>query len=937
MMAVLAIVGMAVCAQADTLTWTGGGATGNWSDIGGGVSNWQDSTGDNTVIPVIHSDLIFISGAVSSVNDMNLSGQGLPLNSITFDSSLGSSIVLSGSSIGLYGDGSGNGITNNSTFLQTLSFSNFSANAGGVCILASQTWTAAGGNLLITSAVTNTVGVNTLTIAGNHDTEISGAVTQFPTGDPTVQLSIEKTNGGILTLSGSNSYGGETTLTQGTLKLKNQNALQGSTLTMNGGSLVFDSSVGGAFTFGGLSAAVSGAQYDILLEDGVQAVALTVGQNNANTTYAANLSGAGTLLKTGTGTLTLSGSNTHGGTQINGGTLAVDSTGVINQIGGFYIGESGTGTLTIASGGSVSNDSGVIGNQVGSSGIVTVSGTWNNTLLTVGDSGTGTLTINGGAVTVNGGAGTLSLAASGGSVGTLNLGAGTTVGTLAALTVNGGNGTAAVNFNHNANYSFAPNLTGNLSVNLLGTGTTTLSGTNTYTGLTTVSAGELDLDTTGATSVGGNLTVSGGIAKFKQNGQMDVAKNLVVTSGTVDLGAQTQTLAGVQLTGGSIIGTSGVLTSTSDFDLQAGSVSAILGGTAGVIASTSGTVTLSRANLYSGPTSLTDGQLNLNNATAIGTGTLTIHNYAQLDNTSGALVTLANNNVQIWHGGFIFRGTNELNLGTGTVTLQTNSVVAVSGSDLTVGGAIVDNGSNFFLRKTGLGTLQLNGTSTYTGVTYVDQGTLIVSGSLASNVTVGDAGTSGTAIFGGGGIVGDVNIGTNASAGAVLRPDTASFGGSIGTTMNVRALNFTAASATLSLEIGRTNAGATLAGDSSSHVIATSVALANPNLELSLLVGTGHSIIENDVFYLVLSGTPVTGVFGSLNGITTTLSEGSVFTLGSQDFQITYGANSAGNSFTGGNDIAVIAVPEPGTWAMLAGGFCVLMFVQRIRRKSTSH
>ena len=97
-------------------------------------------------------------------------------------------------------------------------------------------------------------------------------------------------------------------------------------------------------------------------------------------------------------------------------------------------------------------------------------------------------------------------------------------------------------------------------------------------------------------------------------------------------------MAGVQLTSGSITGTTGVLTSTTAFDLQAGSVSAILGGSVGANKTTAGTVTLSGANTYSGATAINGGTLTLSGASgAIASSSgITIGGGAtlQLDNTT---------------------------------------------------------------------------------------------------------------------------------------------------------------------------------------------------------------------------------------------------------------------------------------------------------------
>ena len=106
-----------------------------------------------------------------------------------------------------------------------------------------------------------------------------------------------------------------------------------------------------------------------------------------------------------------------------------------------------------------------------------------------------------------------------------------------------------------------------------------------------------------------------------------------------------------------------------------------------IIKTGTGALTLSGNNSYTGGTTLSQGQLNVNSATALGTGTLTIAGGTTIDNTSGGVITLATNNAQNWNGDFTFAGTNPLNLGTGAVTLSANRTVTVGGS-LTVGGVI---------------------------------------------------------------------------------------------------------------------------------------------------------------------------------------------------------------------------------------------------------
>ena len=124
-----------------------------------------------------------------------------------------------------------------------------------------------------------------------------------------------------------------------------------------------------------------------------------------------------------------------------------------------------------------------------------------------------------------------------------------------------------------------------------------------------------------------------------------------------------------------------------------------------------GTVTLNLANTYSGGTTVSSGQLNINSATAIGTGPLTISG-GTISNTFGFGITLSTNNAQNWNGSFTFGGNNALNMGTGAVTLGTNVSLTLgvgpNTAPLTIGGSI---SGAYSLTLGGTGTLNLNGAS----------------------------------------------------------------------------------------------------------------------------------------------------------------------------------------------------------------------------------
>ena len=129
------------------------------------------------------------------------------------------------------------------------------------------------------------------------------------------------------------------------------------------------------------------------------AATLAVGDNNATSTFAGNLTGAGlAVTKIGSGTLTLSGTNTHvGATTVNAGTLALSSATANNIANSLNVIVGGSGTLdtnglaggmTVATGQSLINNGVVNGNVTATDATALVKGN---------GSYTGTVTVNGGA------------------------------------------------------------------------------------------------------------------------------------------------------------------------------------------------------------------------------------------------------------------------------------------------------------------------------------------------------------------------------------------------------------------------------------------------------------------------------------------------------------------------------------------------------------
>lgn len=213
--------------------------------------------------------------------------------------------------------------TANLNFLGGASGATVTLKASGVDFTTARTVVLAGGP---NASVIDTNGQNV---------SLAGVISSTGTAS-TATIAMSKIGTGTLTLSGANTFNGNTTVTGGTLNLSNGTALANSTFIGGGGTLAFDSSVAShAFTFGGLN----GSSNLALTDTAATAVALTIGGNNNSYTYSGILSGAGSLTKLGTGTQTLTGLNTFGGG------LTVKAGTVLNTA--ISIQPVGTGTITL--------------------------------------------------------------------------------------------------------------------------------------------------------------------------------------------------------------------------------------------------------------------------------------------------------------------------------------------------------------------------------------------------------------------------------------------------------------------------------------------------------------------------------------------------------------------------------------------------------------
>lgn len=373
---------------------------------------------------------------------------------------------------------------------------------------------------------------------------------------------------------------------------------------------------------------------------------------------------------------------------------------------------------------------------------------------------------------------------------TLDLAASQTIASLAGdgrVTLSGGGLTTG---GGNGDTRFAGTISGSGGLTKAGSGVFTLAGANSYTGATSVSAGTLRLDG-GAITGGGALAVASG-ATFDVNGGAAVVGTL---SG-----------AGRILLGNGSLSTGGTATS---------SFTGVISGTGSLVKTGTGTLTLGAANTYSGGTTVTGGTLTAGIANAFGTGVLTV--------TAPGAVNLANFATTV--GGLA--GDGNIALGSAILSVSNAGSSAYSG---------VLSGTGRLI-KSGGGTLTLNGANTYTGSTTINEGLLVVNGSLAGTLTIGANGR-----LGGSGRTGSLSV-----------TGTVAPGNSIGTLNVAGSLTF-AAGSTYQVEVSPTGL--------SDQIIATGAVTINGG-SVSVLTG-GQTNFLPLTTYTILSGSSVTGTFGSV-------------------------------------------------------------------------
>jgi autotransporter-associated beta strand protein len=580
------------------------------------------------------------------------------------------------------------------------------------------------------------------------------------------------------------TYTGDTLIDSGRIRTNIDNALSSASAVTIGAAGILDLTDNAAAPATPAShsqtiAGLAGSGRVLLGADGI--ATLTVGGNNASTTFSGTIEQAGNLAKEGTGTLTLSGENGYTGTTtVNAGTLAIAGGGSVGSSSSVTLANAGTVfDIAAASGATQARNLAGVGGSAVQLGANDLAATYSSDTTFSGGisgsgnfikSGAGTLTLAGGSaltglVDVQGG----NLVLTGSTAGSMNV---ATSSVLAGTGSIGGTLTLA---------GGAILEVGNSAIGGGSVGTITVGGLT--LGSTSVLAFDLGVpDTPGVSDriqVNGNLVLDGRLNASDAGGfGIGVYRLMDVTGTITNNGLTVNSLpAGFQPGQGVVQIMSGqvnllVASSLPDVQFWDG------GGSAddGLIAGGSGSWTNALTNWTNVDGTLNadwDGKFAVFQGTA---GTVTVDDAIAL--TGAQFVT---------DGYEIAQGTGALSIGDSETSFRIDPDVTAR-----ISAGIGGSGGLF---KQDSGTLILSGSNSYGGATLIDGGTLraeggsaIADGSavsvsagatfdVAANETVGSLAGGGNVVLGGtlttGGDNGSTNFaGTLSGAGGLVKTGT---------------------------------------------------------------------------------------------------------------------------------------------------------------------
>ena len=699
------------------------------------LTNLNVNSGGTTLTNTAGTKILTVTNSVSGTGNLVLNNNSVLASGITLAGGANNigSITNSGTN--------STGTTTISGTIDTNVTGGVIQNGAGTLILSgvntfTGNTTISGGTLQATkNAALNTTGTVSVSNAGSMLAVNYGGVSDYTDVEVVTLLgktsfATSTTAFGFNTANGNGTYGNNLTMASGltklganTLSLTGANTYTGGT-TINSGTL----EIGGAGTLGG------GSYADNIANSG------TINFNTtANHTLSGNVSGTGAFKQSGTGTLTLTGTNTYTGATTIGtgaGALILSGSGVLNS--GNYSGLITNNSALVYD----SSADQTLGGIISGAGSITKNGT--STLrLSAANTFSGGVTLN---------SGTLDLVSN-----TTMLGNGTT----SVFTINGGaldtsTGTARTLTNSqvwNGDFQYL----GTGGVQIVFSGPVTLGGNRVVTvsntlsalsetgiigdggnvyGITKEGAGTLSIGGGASNTYTGNTTVNAGNLYLASSNKLADSSNIVVNGGRMDLtnaAGTVETVANVTVTGGYISGTGNGtlnrLTATNGFNFQNAdnTISVNLGG-GNITKTTGGTVTLSGNNTNTG-TLTVDG------------GTLILSKSASL--YSGSNASWTKSNITVNNGGtlaFNVVGTGEFTTGdfatlvtnlTGDVStggFKAGSAIGIGGTASNISAIIADTtgtgGGAIGLYKYSAVVTTLTGNNTYTGDTTISAGTL---------------------------------------------------------------------------------------------------------------------------------------------------------------------------------------------------------------------
>lgn len=520
---------------------------------------------------------------------------------------------------------------------------------------------------------------------------------------------LTKSGGGELTISAPNSYTGNTVVSNGTLRLGNDNRISDSSSVIieNSGRLDLNDYTEAISHLSGLGTVDLGTG------------TLLLGQYNNSSTFAGSIVGAGDVVKIGSGILTLSGSSTYSGaTDIQSGTLEIIGSNRISNDSDVNVAAGATFDLN---GNSETIDlltgSGVISLGSGALGVGTTGGPLTSSVFS------GSIQGEGGSLQKLG-QGNLGLTGSNTYTGTTNITSGSIsiggnerLSDSSALHVNAG-----ALFDLNNNTQTIDQLSGSGDI-AIGAGLFRVGANNAssiYTGEIRGTSGTLEKLGTGTLTLSGN--------NIYQNGTIISDGSLVVSASN--------------LPGDTEVNGSGKLVLSAGSGTYSGDIS----GTGTLRKETSSTVSLAGNNTHTGGTEIAGGVLSANLNSLQGD--------VAMSNDSELWLTVTSNNPGTYTGNISGAGSLRKAVeGGGKLTLVgSNSYTGgtsveagiLEGNSSSLQGAIsVDSGAEVrfsqsaagsfvgtlsgggVLRKQGAGNLTIGGATTHTGGTFVEAGKLV--------------------------------------------------------------------------------------------------------------------------------------------------------------------------------------------------------------------